>query len=584
MRLSRRAALGGLAAATAAAPAVAQAPTVAFNHGVASGDPLADRVILWTRVTPATDGPVTVRWVVARDAGLKQIVRRGTTRTDAGRDYTVKVDADRLPAGQKLHYGFFVGEAASPVGRTMTAPAGRLDRLVAASCSCSNHPAGYFNAYRALADLDELDVVIHLGDYIYEYGPGGYATEWGARNGRTPIPPKEIVTLADYRARHAQYKSDPDLQAAHARAPWIVTWDDHETTNDSWVNGAENHDPDKGEGDWKTRERAAVQAYYEWMPIREPSPGQPFAAINRTFRFGDLLTLTMLETRLLARDQQLDYARDLSFAPFDVSSGRPTPITDAARLAAIDPKAPPPGVMMLPDIADFRAKKLAAPGRTLLGSAQESWARAQLEDSVKAGVRWQAIGNQVMMARVNAPDMASLLPADAKAKIAKAFPSFAQFIELSRFGLPLNLDAWDGYPEARDRFYAAAKAAGARLVVFTGDIHSNWACELTTDNGATRLGVEIVATSITSPGLGDLAQGAGLPPDALTRLLIDANREVIWHDESARGFVVTTFTRDAVIARFREVDTVFDRRFNVREAAALSVERTETGIGPFRPL
>lgn len=582
MRLSRRAALGGLAAASAAAPVAAQTRAAAFNHGVASGDPLTDRVILWTRVTPAGDGPVSVRWVVARDAGLKQVVRRGVVRTDAGRDYTVKVDADRLPPGQKLHYGFFVGSVASPVGRTMTAPAGRLDRMVVASCSCSNHPAGYFNAYRAIADLEEVDLVVHLGDYIYEYGPGGYATEWGAKNGRIPIPPNEIVTLADYRGRHAQYKSDPDLQAAHARAPWVVTWDDHETTNDSWVNGAENHNPDKGEGDWKVRERAAVQAYYEWMPIREPAAGEPFAAINRNFRFGDLLTLTMLETRLLARDQQLDYAKDLSFAPFDVSSGRPAPITDPARLGAIDPKAPPPGVMMLPDVAGFRAGKLAAPGRTLLGPAQEAWAKARLEDSVKAGVRWQAVGNQVMMAKVNAPDMTRLLSADARAKITAAFPSFGQFIELSRFNLPLNLDAWDGYPAARDRFYAAAQAAGARLVVFTGDIHSNWACELTT-SGA-RVGVEIVATSITSPGLGDLAQGAGLPPDALTKPLIDANPEVIWHDESARGFVVTTFTRDAVTARFREVDTVFDRRFAVREAAALTVERTDAGIGPFRPV
>lgn len=585
MRMNRRTALGALAAGSAA-PAVAGAHpghdgAVSFGWGVASGDPLPESVILWTRAKPAKDGPVSVEWVVASDPALRRIVRRGRVETTAARDHTVKVEATGLKPGETYYYAFRAGGVASPTGKTRTAPVGSLDRYVMAQVSCSNHPAGYFNAYRALAERGDVDLVVHLGDYIYEYAPGGYATEFGAKVGRVPDPPHEIVTLSDYRRRFAQYRTDPDLQAAHAAAAWVVTWDDHETTNDSWVNGAENHDPDKGEGDWPTRVRTALQAYYEWMPIREPQAGQPFAAINRSFRFGDLFSLTMLETRLLARSQQLDYAADLTFAPFDVTVSPPAKITDPARLAGIDPKAPPAGVRLLPDLQTFFQTKLADPARTMMGPAQEAWFAQQMTASVQGGVAWQMLGNQVMMARVTAPNLADAFTAEQKAGMARIFPPFAQYIELSRFGVPFNLDAWDGYPAARERLYASAKAAGAHLIVLTGDVHSNWMCQLTSDNGATRIGAEIVTTSVTSPGIGDLFQSAGLPKSALEQPMVDANREVLWHDETARGFVIVTLTKQAVTADFFELSTVYSRTFETVKAASWRVAAAEgAGVGP----
>jgi alkaline phosphatase D len=581
MRLSRRAALAGLALGSAASNAAAAPRSVRFDWGVASGDPLPDSVVLWTRALPQDGAPVSVQWIVARDPQLRRVVKRGTFETTATRDHTVKLIATGLKPGETYHYGFRVGAVRSPVGRFRTAPVGALAQWKIAQVSCSNHPAGYFNAYRVIADRGDVDLVLHLGDYIYEYGPGGYGTEFGQKVGRVPDPPKEIVTLSDYRTRLAQYRTDPDLQAAHACAAWVVTWDDHETTNDSWVNGAENHNPDKGEGDWKTRERAALQAYYEWMPIREPGPGAAFAAINRNFQFGDLLTLTMLETRLLARSQQLAYETDLTFAPFDVTASPPAKITDPARLAGLDPRNPPAGVRMLPDLETFYRTKLADPARTMMGSAQEDWFAAQMQASVKAGVKWQAIGNQVMMARVNAPNLAALITDAQKAEMAKTFPPFVQYVELSRFNVPLNLDAWDGYPAARERLYAAAKAAGAHLVVHTGDIHSNWCCALTTDNGKTRLGAEIVCTSVTSPGFGDLFQAAGMSKALMEQPVVDANAEVLWHDESARGYVLNTYRPDGVTAEFFELDTVYSKTFKVVRAAAYRVAPSSgPGVGP----
>jgi alkaline phosphatase D len=229
--------------------------------------------------------------------------------------------------------------------------------------SCSNHPAGYFNVYQAIARRGDVDLVIHLGDYIYEYGDGGYATRFGRTVGRVPQPAHETLSLADYRARHAQYKSDPDLQAAHAAAPWLVTWDDHETSNDAWKDGAENHRPD-GEGAWSARKAAALQAYYEWMPLRDPAPGQPFEAINRTFRWGDIADIAMLETRLLARARPLDWNTDLTLTQVNGQT--------------------------VPDLAAFTARKLNDPGRQMLGPAQEEWLGRTLAGSVARGAKWHA--------------------------------------------------------------------------------------------------------------------------------------------------------------------------------------------------
>lgn len=343
--------------------ALLAAQNAPFRHGVASGDPLAHRVVLWTRVSPGTmGGEVSVRWAVATDPSLRRIVERGEARTGAGRDYTVKVDVEGLEPATTYYYQFRVSTGESPVGRTRTAPASRADHLRLAVVSCSNFPFGHFNAYGRIAERADLDAVLHLGDYIYEYQNGRYGD--GARFNRVPEPDREIVVLEDYRTRHAQYKLDPDLQEAHRQHPFIVVWDDHELANNTWRDGAENHDPEQGEGAWPVRLEAAVQAFFEWMPIREPRAGRH--RIFRTLNFGRLADLMMLDTRLVGRDEQVR-SRDA-------------------------------------------VAEMEAPARSLLGPAQEEWFTGQLDASTRAGTRWQLIGQQVMFAPQAPPGQASPNP------------------------------------------------------------------------------------------------------------------------------------------------------------------------------
>lgn len=322
-----------------------------FLHGVASGDPLADRVVIWTRVSGTTAAArPRVRWEVARDDAFRQVVRRGQLTTDAKRDFTVKVDVAGLTPGGRYHYRFQAEGEQSATGRTRTLPGGDLKRVRLAVASCANLPQGYFNAYRGIASRADLDAVLHLGDYYYEYANARYGD--GTRFGRIPQPDREIVSLEDYRTRHAQYKSDPDLQAAHRRHPWILVWDDHELTNNAWRDGAQNHNPDQGEGDWNTRRAAAVRAYYEWMPIREAGTAAE-ARIYRTFRIGSMADLIMLDTRVIGRDRQV---------PRD------------------------------------QVAQVEDPRRSMLGDTQEKWLFEQLRGSRSRGARWQLLGQQVMFA------------------------------------------------------------------------------------------------------------------------------------------------------------------------------------------
>lgn len=279
---------------------------VNFEHGVASGDPLQDRVILWTRLTPSdSSARLQVTWEIALDQQFKQIIKTDKVTTSASQDFTVKVDAIGLKPNQSYFYRFVFGDKISPVGQTKTLPTS-TSKVSFAVCSCSNYPAGYFYVYREMAKQN-VDVVIHLGDYIYEYGADGYATEDAAKLGRT-LPAnndKEIIKLDDYRKRYALYRKDKDLQALHHRHPFIVIWDDHELANDAWREGAENHTEEtanaKNEGKFSERKLAALQAYFEWMPIR-PIDDQHIK-IYRQFDFGNLVQLTMLDTRIIARDQ-----------------------------------------------------------------------------------------------------------------------------------------------------------------------------------------------------------------------------------------------------------------------------------------
>ena len=540
-------AVGTVAAAPAlGASALPETPAqVRFEHGVASGDPLPDAVILWTRIS-GLDRGADITWQISRDDSFKAVLAEGKVFTDAGRDYTVKVDVRGLMPDTEYHYRFLAGPISSPAGRTRTLPL-QTDKVVLAVVSCSLHPNGYFNAYRAIADLARVDAVVHLGDYIYEYGAG--LTDYGMGNGRMlmriPEPTHEIVSLADYRMRHAQYKRDEDLQAAHARAPWICVFDDHEICNNPWRDGAENHQPD--EGDWGVRKAAALKAYSEWMPIRDPAPGKLREAIYRSFRFGKLAELVMLESRLLARSKQLDYAEDLTYA-----DGKP-------------------------DKTAFRAK-LNAESRELLGNEQRQWLQTTLSQSVKDGVTWQVLGNQVVMARVNGPDIVKRLGPDTIAAMRNLAPEGARqkldtFIALfeSADPLPLNLDSWDGYPAERERLYTMLKTAQARTVVVSGDSHCAWANQLH-DGLGQPVAVELGVTAITSP---TRWLDSWLPNLKLAETLADQNSEVLAADDAYNGFVRLTLTPEEMLGEWMSVSTITSRQFTCFPQRRFSAKANE---------
>lgn len=506
-----------------------------FAHGVASGDPAADGAIIWTRVTLAEGdaGDVDLEWHVAATAGGKPL-RSGRVVARAASDHTVKVEVDGLQAGHEYWYWFAPrhGER-SPAGRFRTLPAGATDRVVLAVASCQLYMGGLFNALADMAALPRLDAVVHLGDYIYEYGSEGYGAEIGSKLGRRVDPAHEITTLEDYRRRHAQVKSDADMQAAHARAAFICVWDDHELANDAWVGGAQNHDPLR-EGDWQARKAAAMQAYFEWMPIRDARRGNPWEAINRSFEFGNLATLAMVETRLLARSRQ-------------VAAKGAVPSADeyAALLAERD----------LPD-------------RELLGAAQLRWLHGVLAQSASAGKPWQVLGNQVVMARVAGPDLESSPDAERFARTIASLPASLQaqlkrMTDGFRAGLPFNFDSWDGYPHARERLYAAFRDAGSRPIVLSGDSHAAWANDLHDAQGKL-VATEFGATAITSPSYGLLLPGLG---DALAA----ANPEVVYCDQESKGYTVLTLTPDAATADFITVSTVMAKPFERRIAASYRV-------------
>lgn len=545
MRINRRKALAllGLGAATPAAAQTARPLGVSFDHGVASGDPRQDRVIIWTRITPKS-GPreIAYTWSVTpldrRAGGAK----KGSGVTGPDRDYTVKVDVTGLDAGRAYTFAFESEGVASPVGRTQTLPAGPTKDVVLAVASCSLYPNGYFNAYKAIADLERVDAVLHLGDYIYEYGgPGSYGMDSPVAAQRHHDPFHEIVSLDDYRRRHAQYKADPDTQAAHARAPWIVVWDDHETANDSYVGGAENHQPET-EGDWNARKARALKAYFEWMPIREPAGGGLAEAAMRSFDFGDLATLIMVETRLTARTHQLSLKTDL-------------PVVDGK-----------------PDVAAFKAK-LDDPSRRMMSDRQEAWIGAEAARSVKSGRAWQVLGNQVVMARVMPFSPKAVLTPDQLAAITSEYPERVKAMEqAAALGLPTALDMWQGYPVDRERLYRALDQANARPIVVSGDSHSFWANELSDASGKL-IAAEFGTTGITSPGAGMIAGGlnVGVP-------VAKANPEVLFNDQVAKGFVLLTLTREKARADLMAVSTIVSRDFTTAPVKSFEVTPNGTGV------
>jgi alkaline phosphatase D len=503
---------------TTGVSAIAQANPSVFQHGVASGDPLADRVILWTRVTPATaKSVVTVRYVVATDAALSNVVSRGMTKTNTNRDLTVKVDAAGLQPQTTYYYQFSADGQDSPIGRTRTLPLGEIDRLRMAVVSCSNFAYGYFNVYRRIAERADIDMVVHLGDYIYEYGSGQYGTT------RPCEPASEIITLGDYRTRHAQYKRDADSQAMLRQHPLIAIWDDHETANNSWVNGAENHKSGT-DGSWPTRVAAALQAYYEWMPVRIVNAAMP-RHNYRSYAFGNLVDLILLEERLGGRSEQLG-SNIGSAAGYFIQSGA---YNDATR--------------------------------QLLGAEEEAWLFDKLRDS---HARWKLIGQGVMFAQV---------------KVQGAPNSTGG-------GVFFNSDAWDGYQPARNRVFDVLKGGAGQnavdnVVILTGDIHSSWAADLSQDpnnpdlttggyNPATGEGshaVEFVGTSVSSPGIDDPATAAGT-----IAALTPANPHIKYINLNKRGYMLIDADASRCVCEWWHVDSVAAISSNEAFAVAFEVQ------------
>jgi len=519
-----------------------------FLHGVASGDPLQDKVILWTRLTPVDlSARLKVTWEIATDNQFKQNLKTGMVETTKTDDFTVKVDATGLQANTIYYYRFRFGNKISSVGQTKTLPIS-TNKVSFAVCSCSNYPAGYFYVYREMAKQN-VDVIIHLGDYIYEYGADGYAAEDAVKLGRT-LPTdnnKEIIKLDDYRKRYALYRQDKDLQAAHQRHPFIVIWDDHELANDTWRDGAENHQSD--EGSFSDRKLAALQAYFEWMPIR-PVTSTDHLNIYRQFNFGSLVELSMLDTRIIARDKQLEYADYMTAAGLN------------AQKFQVD---------------------LTDPKRTLMGYTQRDWLVDKLKQSTAT---WNVIGQQVLMSKMWIPaelllSLGQITSGGASAEtLAKMNAQITELVTLKlrleqgdptltaqektrvTTVVPYNLDAWDGYYAERETVYENLASLNKKVIVLAGDTHNAWASYLYSQKGQ-YVGVELATSSVSSPGL---EKYLSIPMAQLQQFefafttLID---ELAYCNLNQRGYLLVTLDQAQVQSNWIFVDSIKNAEYKV---------------------
>jgi alkaline phosphatase D len=532
-------------------PDMVYAGDFGFREGVASFDPSATSIILWTRYTNATNEPdeATVRWEVASTNSFSPVVASGTAVAAAAADYTVAVTVPGLTANQKYYYRFSTEQtkATSVVGETRTLPTGsQASSVKLAVVSCANFQAGLFNVYGAVA-ASEADVVVHLGDYIYEYGAGQYGTNASTTTlNRLHQPATEVLSLSDYRIRYRQYRGDKQLQRAHQLKPFICIWDDHEYANDAYTTGAENHQP-TAEGNFEDRKRVANQVWFEYLPARVSDKTK----IYRNFEFGNIMNLLMLDTRIVGRDKQL------SLNDYFSSTGT------------------------------FNATAFGAawqnPTRSMLGSEQRAWLASTLGGST---AKWQALGSQVLLGKMYIPvELLALVgqlaagPTPAllaqystqatqlsiiKTRILNNDPTVTA-AERARVEtvLPYNLDAWDGYPVEREKLYAAAGTK--KLISLAGDTHNAWHNDLR-DAAGRRVGAEFACSSVSSPGFEALLAGNSAAVQGFeqsNQLLID---DLQYLDASRRGYVLATFTASTATAEYRYV-------------AGLEVENVATTTG-----
>ena len=511
--------LGALALPGSGAAIAAVLHARGFTHGVASGEPGARRMLLWTRY--AAESGARLRVEVAADTMFTRVVAGGEAYADPDRDHTARVVVDGLAPGRWHYYRFIAPDGAmSPVGRTRTLPEGEVARFGLGLFSCSNLGFGWFNAYAHACARSDLDLMVHVGDYLYEYETGNYPDPGEELAGRLLQPDHELLSLADYRLRHACYRLDPDLQRLHQSYPMVCGWDDHEFTNDAWVEGAENHQPDK-EGDWAQRKAAARRAYHDWMPISDPRiDGVEWGS----YEIGALATLFKVETRITGRSKLLELE--------DVLKGR----KDIERA-----------------LIEFRDGPLNDPARTMMGAAQEAWLAEGFARSRREGKRWQVLAQQTVMND-------TVMPQRAVEWVGPEAPDYLKRgarvgVAAAKLGMAYDFDAWSGFPAARARLLGAAQAADADLVVLSGDSHNAWANDLAT--GGKPAGVEIATHSVTSPGIEQQASRAA--PADVEAALRGANPALAWCDTRHRGYTSVQLTPDAVTAEWHLLRTIRER-------------------------
>lgn len=525
-------ALGTAAAVTGCGGGGNEEAQQRFGYGVASGDPLSDRVILWTRVNSPGENPTTVQWEMASDAAFTRIVRSGAAVTGSVQDFTVKVDVTGLSPATAYYYRFRHGLEMSVTGRTKTLPVGNATRVVMGAFSCAAFPLGQFHVYAAAADRGDLDVALLLGDYIYENGLTDGEQIAATLLGRKMDPKGELHLLSEYRARYAQYHSDADLRAFHATVPVIAVWDDHEIANDTWRDGAGGHDP-ATEGSFAARRAAAVQAFHEWLPTRT-STLPDLQTIYRSFDFGNLLSLHMLDTRVIGRDAPL---------------GRDAHLSGAA----------------------------ADPQRQLLGAIQQDWLAARMQASTAT---WQVLGQQVLFGRMKVPLSVydnftedSLNEYQQAVDTPEATRTERQRALVTQPFIAHDLNTWDGFEAARENVLNAARTLDKNLVVLSGDSHNAWANNLRDASGAV-VGVEFATPSVTSTGLEvvHLKIPRQILADSFVRMLPDLQ----YAETTSRGYLVLTVTPEAVRGEWVFVSSVLQNSFSKSASPAF---KTLPGAG-----
>lgn len=505
--------LGTAGLAALALPGAAKAMAAqGFTHGVASGEPGPNSILLWTRYAAPSDTRLTVE--LSETSDFARVVGGGNVTATGDKDHTAKFAVEGLQPGRWYYYRFVAPDGTrSPVGRTRTLPQGPTGAFNLALFSCANMPFGWFNAYGHAAARGDIDLCVHVGDYLYEYKAGDYPTVKDAVPGRLVQPTTEIIALADYRLRYASYRADPDLQRLHQLFPMIAQWDDHEFANDVWKGGAENHNEEEGEGRWIDRAAAAERAHGEWMPVADTR--------WRQYEVGDLATIFLPETRVTARDKPFELG--------DILKGK----SDVAAT-----------------LRQFAETDYRDPARQLMGADQEQWLFGGFADSVKAGTRWQVCAQQIVMGSLfTPPESRTWFGAD-QPDYVKRRVEVAQLA--AKAGLPLNMDSWDGYPAARDRLLAAAQRADADLVTLSGDSHNAWAFDLTHDGRPA--GIEVAEQSITSPGFE--AYTPGISDDTRVSALRASSPQLRWANTRDRGYATVALTPEKVTADWHSVASV----------------------------